>query len=76
MTHETSENSATHINWKVFLIASTSSLDDKNKQLGLVATAIRDDQYTAVLCAKSLDETNGKNKERKTAVFLHRPGKG
>ena len=61
------------INWKIFLIANTESSQVKNEILGSVEIAIKDDQYTAVLCSASHDSLHGKN-EKRTAIFLHRPG--
>ncbi|TGO84236.1 hypothetical protein BPOR_0530g00020 [Botrytis porri] len=59
------------IDWKVYSIASTDSSQLKSEQLKNAALAIKNDQYTAILCAKSLD---GPYKAKQTAVFLHRPG--
>ncbi|KAF5871648.1 uncharacterized protein Bfra_008671sa [Botrytis fragariae] len=71
---ETVEEPKKRIDWKKFLIANTDSSEVKSEQLKNAEIAIKNDQYTAVLCAESLDSPYGKNEKKKTAVFLHRPG--
>lgn len=70
-THETPKR---RISWEAFLISKTDSTQVKSGQLRSAGIAIDNDRYTAVLCAEFLDNSYGRMKKKKTAVFLHRPG--
>ncbi|THV45815.1 hypothetical protein BGAL_0448g00100 [Botrytis galanthina] len=70
----THENPKRRISWDTFLISKTDSTQVKSGQLRSTGIAINSDRYTAVLCAEFLDNSYGRMKKKKTAVFLHRPG--
>ncbi|TGO49735.1 hypothetical protein BCON_0201g00030 [Botryotinia convoluta] len=74
-TRETNEESKKPIDLQIFLIVNTDSSHVRSESLRSAEIAIKDDLYTAVLCAESLDTPYGKNKKKKTAVFLHRSGR-